>query len=878
MKKAPLIITASIVILVAAILFFLQYLNSPKRNLLSLVPANAIAVFQKDDCKECLTGLSATPAVKTFSTATLPSDSSINRIINAVFGYQSLIVSLHLVQKDKLDLVFYFPSGSGKSSAFDKVMNSVKAGRRGQREFNGYVIEELQAGTHMVSWVNEDDYTVFSLTPILIEDVVRTFGDDENNFARTFADFETQKIKGDGGNIYFRLDKLSELVGSFNQSPSPSLSAGSETVLDLKQEDQILTATGFSRSSGQVPSLLKIFSSQAPQPFLLKQFVPDNTIYAFAYGLSNGDAFASEVSGYPERKPYSDSLQWLAQKHSLSVPALFTSLGSELVVGKIERGNTFSNYLILRTKDRVWQQELLKLGALTEEDTILFEQYGSYEIRDIPLYRFPEKVLYPLVTGFDHSYYVVINDVIILADDLPALRTILERLENDETWGKSLQYNKFLETTLLESNISLFADVQRTLNYLLTNRLHPRWSQFITSNRSMMSQFSFTSAQFSNLNKNFYTHASIGFTKGKITDEASSGQRLVVNFPEALAKIWTVRNHANKTTEFLVQDSLHTLHLVSEKGETLWNLNVGQPILGNIQQLDFYKNGKLQYFFVTGESIHIVDRLGRYVEQYPLKTSSPLAFGTIVDYDQSKKYRLLTADRQGVLFLYDKEGTNLEGWRGKDAGGALVSAPEHYRVRGKDFVVVVRADGNIFLYTRRGDLVKGFPVQINSRLSGDYYVEQGKTLGETYIVTASADGYLNKVSFEGKMNGREMLVKTSANSKFSLLRERSRDGYLVMQQDNNQVTIGNSDNAKIVTNSLVNGATTRADFFSSGGGRIVIRVTDYAQGLTFLYNEKGDNLLDTPLDASEVSVLPDNNGGLMVVYLSGTSLIVQPAR
>ena len=57
--------------------------------------------------------------------------------------------------------------------------------------------------------------------------------------------------------------------------------------------------------------------------------------------------------------------------------------------------------------------------------------------------------------------------------------------------------------------------------------------------------------------------------------------------------------------------------MTSSKGNILWKRQLGGIILDNINQIDFYKNKKIQYVFNTEDSLYIIDRLGQNVEDFP---------------------------------------------------------------------------------------------------------------------------------------------------------------------------------------------------------------------------------------------------------------------
>ena len=74
-------------------------------------------------------------------------------------------------------------------------------------------------------------------------------------------------------------------------------------------------------------------------------------------------------------------------------------------------------------------------------------------------------------------------------------------------------------------------------------------------------------------------------------------------------------------------------------------------INSKIYQIDYYKNNKKQIIFSTENEIHAYDRNGDYITEYPLKNPSKYKIDhfNIIDYDQSKQYRLALADIKGNI-------------------------------------------------------------------------------------------------------------------------------------------------------------------------------------------------------------------------------------
>ena len=80
-----------------------------------------------------------------------------------------------------------------------------------------------------------------------------------------------------------------------------------------------------------------------------------------------------------------------------------------------------------------------------------------------------------------------------------------------------------------------------------------------------------------------------------------------------------VSNHKTKGKDILAQDINNNLYLISNKGVVLWKKSLKSAILGKVEQVDLYKNGRLQLVFSTTNRLHIIDRNGKNVGKFPLK-------------------------------------------------------------------------------------------------------------------------------------------------------------------------------------------------------------------------------------------------------------------
>ena len=99
-----------------------------------------------------------------------------------------------------------------------------------------------------------------------------------------------------------------------------------------------------------------------------------------------------------------------------------------------------------------------------------------------------------------------------------------------------------------------------------------------------------------------------------------------------------VTNHRTKKKDILVQDIDYNLYLISNKGVVLWKKKLKGAVLGKVEQVDLYRNGRLQLAFATPNRLYVIDRNGKNVERFPLEfkdeITQPLA---VFDYDKKFK-------------------------------------------------------------------------------------------------------------------------------------------------------------------------------------------------------------------------------------------------
>jgi len=882
-KKLPLLITTGIVLFsVGAYFLYDRYLTPQKVSPWDLVPQATIFVYESNDCRDCVQQLQQTSVWTLLSKAALygkPADS-----LNLLFDFlnaqpKGQLISAHLTRKDDFDFVFYVPLQASTRDAMLTAWNNVKTVNR---TFNNVEIHELKSG--QFTWAVVDDIWIGSFTPFLLEDVVRTYTSGNPTFKNEIASvYKLPRIKKDAGNLYVHIRNLGNWMASFaSETPDFIKQVGQSSLLDIKTDDENFILNGFSLDSANQEYILSLFNDQVPVPFNLKNLVSNRTIMFSNYGVSDGQKLGTALQGYiAKRKPgLRDSLAIIGRKTATDISKLYQNLGKEIGVCFMEANDEkLSRILLLDvSKKDSWLKTFNTIAEKVSTDTIFFERFSDYEIREIPLYNFPEKMFWPFVSGFSTSYYTSVGNVLIISENIDELKKFLDDIDKEETWGKSVSQNKFLETTLLEANLSVYINTPMAWD-IISKNLHPKWQKFIRENRSILKPIGMGAVQMSHLNNSYYTNVTwrFGEKADPKKDVQERGDKIIATFSQGIYKFFTVRNHYTKQDEVLVQDSSRAVSLVSADGKTLWKVQLNDYIRGDVSQIDFYNNGKLQLFFATEGELHIIDRLGNYVNPYPLKIKEKdIEFASVVDYDHSKKYRFMVAGKSGKLWMFDKEGKNLEGWTPKNTEGSLFAAPQHYRIRGKDYIIAVRKDGVVYLINRRGETLKNFPLNLDARPTGDYFLEKGASSSSTNFILVSRDGFRIKFNLEGKVQSRETLIKTTPDAQFMMAKEFNSKSYIIIRQENKSLTVFDESLKEIIESDFIGKNSTDVGYFDFGGGKKCVTLTDRSQDLSYVYDAQGNLIVSLPIESNGITLRPSSGEKPRSFSAVGRSLTIQP--
>ncbi len=863
---------------------FDTYFNAKKVTIWDMVPAHAIFVYQSNNLTQQWNDLQRKPIWRTllqvpyFEEAKtnfelLDSLLGSNGAIDKLFKNQNTLLSCHVTAQNEFDFLWLLnlenPNSQSVIIQLQDRIKRIPTLKMDKRTLSNFDIIEF---THQVSgksfsYVIYDNYLIGSFTSLLVEDVIRNIS---GGFTQSFRIEPLQdlvKIDDDDGNLYANLKLVPSWFKTFLKQDlaikdSSSVLFGGSAFWDVKIEDQAIKFDGFALNDTKKQGWLSTFSDEKPSPILVKHIVPNRTSTLLHLGIQSGPSWKQKLLPYFKMSEPSvyKAQSSLSEQYQTDMSKFYDWMGSEIALAIVESNDPElpEKLLYIQTNDMPGASNALNTLAEQiirgKEDTIYTETYADHEIRQLAIKDFPQILLGNYFEGFEQCFYTSVGEYLVIANTIHSLQFMLDDIDFENTWGKSLSMNKLTENVLQETNVSLLVNTNRFWEMILSNT-NQKWLEFLKENTFQAKQFQYAAFQFVTVDDKFYSNMTVLHQPKERVVQTRKPHEPIQNLLTQAAissKPFVVKSHRGPGFQVMIQDSTNTVYYITKEGDIDWQKEVGASIIGDITPIDYYKNGKIQYFFATENGFHVLDRNGDYIENFPINLPDTLhvAFANVIDYDNSHNYRFVVADKRTNIYLYDKEGKNLEGWTPRKVNGPLAMAPFHIRVQGRDCIVAMQANGMINLINRRGEMYPGFPLDLNGTVSSALFLEPKGTFETSQFTGITDHGELVQFNLGGAIIKRTQLYRSSADAKFGLVVDRLKRNYVIISQDLNRIKIFNRKQEEIFAKDFVTSQQMGFQYYDFGSSNELFAITDYDQEFTYLYDSEGQLINFQPFESS----------------------------
>ena len=705
------------------LLLFVGCASETERNssILQYVPQDAVAIFAFSDLQKAQSDLknntliknnSKNDLVRYFEAVTFPEETVLEKE-----AYKS-ILCVSPVGKTDFEYTFVMPLRSAirlKDSLSNK--KSVKTLTYENKSILAFDLKN-EAKLYATYF---DSTVVASSSQLLIENTIRQQGAGKHSIPEKLTSLYGSLPSEATVSVLVRKDGLRIVQESL--LPRLNFSAYRKQqdwmALDFVVDQNSVSWDGIGLATDSIPSFPGIFNNTYPQEHAVTTIVPATIEGLVSYTYDDYEVLQKNLATY----------------HDTETPASDPSLNPIL-----ESGSEVA-WIQLTNKEAF---AITGLDVDTTLETVLdgiAAQISTY--RNTPIYAFTDEtstdVLTPLVPKTPLKNFCILNDVFVFGESTDVLQTFIANYQNKTLLGTQPSFLELTDKLSDQSSILVLGKVPYFFEQIAekTNESYSgSWK------KTEAHRHDWIATQF--IKEPDFVHIH-GVTLRTSAERTLNEVRQIASTTidnNILMTPHLVRNHRTKGMDIVVQDVKNQLYLISAKGNILWKKQLNEPILGEVQQLDIYRNGRLQLVFATPSAIHLIDRNGKDVAPYPIKTKSPVTQPlALFDYDKNKKYRLLVTHKD-KLAMYDAKGKPVSGFKYASDNKEITQSPEHLRISGKDYIVFSKNDGTVTIVGRTGKPRVTVKQKVKPS-STSWYAYRGN------FVTTNANGNLISITPKG---------------------------------------------------------------------------------------------------------------------------------
>lgn len=567
-------------------------------------------------------------------------------------------------------------------------------------------------------------------------------------------------------NLYIHHDKaqslLTELLPGAQDFPFQTFSSWTAVDMDITTSGILLN--GISTSSNS-KKLLNLFEGVDAGPIETPRITPLGSKGFKAVGVRDFHNLLANLKSYKdinkeEEESFSSTPHHLQiDKDSIDQPPIDSSDSSlqeeirerqiydsreeELLAGSLEVGLVYhhkANVLVVRPEEILGAQHRFEMGE------------NSESFRGIPIFDYqPRQVFHslldPLFTVDDFHFYTVLDHFFLFSNNRSSLEDLIVAYQNQQVLDQSASFTDV--NSNLSSSSSLIWVVQNELMIPELAGVVSEEHQKAVSNVEV-SEYPLTAVQLVFQNDYAHVHAYLDKTSNGAPSQLDIKQSTSIQLDAPVAtKPVFFQNHRSKGLDIAVQDNENTLYLISPEGRIYWKKPLETRILGDIQEVDLLKNGRIQLAFATQNKLHIIDRNGNPVKPFPLEfkdeITQPLG---LFDYSKTRDYRfVIVLDKE--VHMYDRRGQKVKGFGFTQASTELTQPLKHIRIGSRDYILAEEASGKLNILNRRGEI--RVPVKETFELSENPWFEH-----ENKFVSTDQTGNLIRIGEDGTVTKKAL--------------------------------------------------------------------------------------------------------------------------
>jgi hypothetical protein len=636
------------------------------------------------------------------------------------------------------------------------------------------------------------NYIISSSEDIVLENIIR---DHDLTNPKIDSDF-LKIIKGadtnDPFNIFINSKNLNLLKNTISSLSFFTNLKNSWISYDFKYSLEEIKMIGATRINDSINSKLSILRNISPSEIKTDKIIPNSFSSFFSFTISDSERFIFNFKNYLKADDLStENINF--ESFNLIDEISFVEDQEKFLILGISNTEQLENYFKLNDIDNLKDIKKINLGLDLKTLINSFDQKTSF------------------------VYAALIDNSLVITQSVSQIKKIIN--------SKAIKDN-------LSSN-------SKYLNY--KNQKSTKHSFFwVNNNSNSMDSNDYPFIGFSGvINENI---ALLDFDYSKLNQSKETNDiftEFFLTFENEINSdpIW-LKNHLNNQYDFTFQDSENYLYYYSNKGNQYWKKKIPKKIIGDIKQIDIYKNGRLQIIFRTEDRLYVLDRNGNEVKELSFEIDSgenniPIS---IFDYEKNRNYRFLVTN-DNIIEMFDSRGKKVSGFKPDTFESSIIKSPVHIRIDGKDFIIVQLENGELKILDRRG----------RDRINIDEQIQFSENSIYSYMktfTTTDNQGYLVQIDLDGKLSKKNLNITS--------------DNLIDIKNDNLVYISENILSIKGININLPFGRYSKPKIFNESS-RMLIGISDFSENNIYLYEDNGELIKGFPLKGNSIIDIRDSD-------------------
>ena len=702
-------------------------------------------------------------------------------------------------------------------------------------------------------YTNHKGLLILSPSKILVEDAIRQLKTKNNlNTDSSFQELYKSSNKKEDFNLYLKCKNFDRISHIFLQNPSLLDDFASWIHWDIEFLNEGVLLSGLAISYDSLAHELLYFEGNKAQNMKAPEILPKNTAFFCSWSFEN-------FKQYQRKKIISLELAHQKNSYESNLKGLDPILqkefidwvDSEISFFVAENGNRTSPGITLNLKQSGDVEKYLRINA----DSI-------FNYRSESIFKWETLKYFAHISNNKNinnlQFACIVKDQLIICEHIEMLKNLINDIKSEKSLIHSIDFQNCIKELNSKSNLTYYLQNPEASKFGL-KYLKGYSAKFIKKNIDALKPIRAFAMQFNLNDKDCYSNAYIHFDSSE-KDEAKNIWTVQLE-ASVLSKINLLRNHYTKKWEIAVQDELFNFYLISTEGEIIWKRKLEEKILGEIQQIDLYKNKKLQMIFNTKNKVFVVDRKGQDVANYPISLEKPTEHQlSLFDYENNKNYRILVSSGKRH-YMYNKFGKKITGWKLTNTLSPTIHPAEHYVIGGKDYIIMPEKNGTLHILNRKGETRIELSEKIEFSQNKIQFIP-GKTKEDSRMVTIDKNGTQKNILFDGSIdNSLEFSFKKNLQYEFL-------NGHNIQTE----VDFLNVNGPKInFFRTFEEAELLPAKIFDISNS-LYLSVTDKKNFKVYLFRETNEMVRDFPLYGKTTGILKDlDNNGKLNLICSGES-------